>query len=124
MTRNYFLAYVTEWSELIELCREYDCDICEDIIDEDEFDEYVDSDIANMDYGWRSIRDFLADIPTGYDYYRRDGSFDYVGLDNDDDFEDYKSRVLDWMDEDDLWEPEEGEDEDDDFDPDYGATRS
>ena len=71
---------------------------------------------SNTDYGWRSIRDFLADIPTGYDYYRCDGSFDYVGLD-DSDFEDYKSRVLDWMDEDDLWEPEEGEDED--FDPDY-----
>ena len=110
MTRSYFLDCVTDWSELIELCREYDCDICEDIIDDDELNEYVDSDISNTDYGWRSIRDFLADIPTGYDYYRCDGSFDYVGLD-DSDFEDYKSRVLD------LWEPEEGEDED--FDPDY-----
>ena len=37
-------------------------------------------------------------LPTGYDYYRCDGSFDYVGLD-DSDFEDYKSRVLDWMDD-------------------------
>ena len=118
MTRSYFLDYVTEWGELIELCREYDCDICEDIIDEDELDDYVSSDISNTDYGWRSIRDSLSDIPTGYDYYRCDGTFDYVGLD-DSDFEDYKSRVLDWMDEDDLWEPEEGEDEDEDFDPDY-----
>ena len=118
MTRSYFLDCVTEWGELIELCREYDCDICEDIIDDDELNEYVDSDVSNTDYGWRSIRDFLADVPTGYDYYRCDGSFDYVGLD-DSDFEDYKSRVLDWMDEDDLWEPEEGEDEDEDFDPDY-----
>ena len=118
MTRSYFLDYVTDWSELIELCREYDCDICEDIIDSDGLNDYVDSDISNTDYGWRSIRDFLAGIPTGYDYYRCDGAFDYVGLD-DSDFEDYKSRILDWMDEDDLWEPEEGEDEDEDFDPDY-----
>ena len=94
LTRSYFLDCVTDWSELIELCREYDCDICEDIIDDDELNEYVNSDISNTDYGWRSIRDFLADIPTGYDYYRCDGSFDYVGLD-DSDFEDYKSRVLD-----------------------------
>lgn len=118
MTRNYFLDYVTDWSELIEFCREQDCDVCEDIIDEDELDEYVDSDISNTDYGWRRIRDFLDEIPTGYDYYRYDGTFDYVGLDAAD-FEDYKNRVLDWMDSDDLWEPEEGEDEGEDFDPDY-----
>lgn len=117
MTRSYFLRYVTEWYELIELCQEQDCDICEDIIDEDGLNEYVDSDISNTDYGWRRIRDFLDEIPTGYDYYRCDGTFDYVGLDAAD-FEDYKNRVLDWMDEDDLWEPEEGEDEDEDFDPD------
>lgn len=120
MTRNYFLDYVTDWSELIELCQDYNCDICEDIIDDDTLDEYVDSDISNRDCGWRSLRDYLPDIPTGYDYYRCDGSFDYVGLD-DGDFEDYKSRVLDWMDEDDLWDAEEGEEDEDEegFDPDY-----
>lgn len=89
MTRNYFLDYVTDWSELIELCQDYNCDICEDIIDDDTLDEYVDSDISGCDYGWRSLRDYLSDIPTGYDYYRCDGSFDYVGLD-DGDFEYYK----------------------------------
>lgn len=114
MTRSYFLDYVNDWYELIELCQEYDCDICEDIISDDMLDEYVDSDISGTDYGWRRLRDFLSDIPTGYDYYRCDGSFDYVGLD-DSDFEDYKSRILDWMDEDSLWETEE----DEDFDPDY-----
>lgn len=117
MTRSYFLDYVNDWYELIELCQEYDCDICEDIISDDTLDEYVDSDISGTDYGWRRLRDFLSDIPTGYDYYRCDGSFDYVGLD-DGDFEDYKSRILDWMDEDSLWEAEEDE-EDEDFDPDY-----
>lgn len=119
MTRSYFLDYVTDWYELIELCREYDCDICEDIIDDDELDDYVDSDISGTDYGWRRLRDFLIDIPTGYDYYRCDGSFDYVGLD-DGNFEDYKSRVLDWMDADSLWDAEEDEgEEDEDFDPDH-----
>ena len=115
MTRVEFIEEVTEWHELIELCQDYDCDICEGIIDDDILDEYVNSDISGCDYGWRSLRDYLSDIPTGYDYYRCDGSFDYVGLD-DGDFEDYKSRVLDWMDEDDLWGAEEDEE---DFDSDY-----
>lgn len=123
MTRNYFLDYVADWDELIELCRDYDCGICEDIIDDDTLDEYVDSDISGCDCDWRSLRDYLSGIPTGYDYYRCDGLFDYVGLD-DGDFEDYKSRVLDWMDEDELWDAEEGEEEEDeeDFDPDYNFS--
>ena len=116
MTRSYFLDYVTDWYELIDLCGEYDCDICEDIIDDDQLDEYVMDGISNSNQSWRGIRDFLSDIPTGYDYYRYDGTFDYVGLD-DSDFEDYKSRVLDWMDEDSLWDEEEEDENEDDFDP-------
>lgn len=118
MTRSYFSEYVTEWDELLGLCREYGCDICDDIIDDDTLDEYVESDISNSNDSWRAIRDYLADIPTGYDYYRCDGSFDYAGLDNYDNFDDYKARVLEWMDCDDLWDEEEDEDEDEDFDPD------
>lgn len=116
MTRSYFLDYVTDWYELIDLCRDYDCDICEDIIDDDQLDDYVLEDINNSERSWRDIRDFLSDIPTGYEYYRCDGTFDYVGLDESD-FEDYKSRVLDWMDEDSLWDAEEEDEDEGDFDP-------
>lgn len=113
MTRSYFLDNVTEWSELIELCRDHDCNICEDIIDEDQLDEYVDYDIRNSDYGWWEIRDYLSNISTSYSYYRCDGTFDYTGLD-DADFEDYKARVLEWMDDNDLWDDEEDEEDFDD----------
>lgn len=118
MTRSYFWDYVDSWCELIELCREEECNICEDIIDDDTLDEYVESDIDDAHCSWRETRDFLADIPTGYDYYRCDGPFDYVGLD-DSDFEDYKSRVGEWMDDGEYWEPEddEADEEDDNFDP-------
>lgn len=120
MTRSFFEDYVTDWPELIDLCRDCDCDICNNIIDGDSLDEYVDSDISDCDYGWQALRDYLSDIPTGYDYYQYDGAFDYVGMD-DGDFENYKSSVLDWMDENELWdddeEDEENEDEED-SDPD------
>lgn len=119
MTRSYFVDYVTDWDELLELCRDYDCDICDDIIDDDQLDDYVDADIENTRRGWRDIRDYLNDIPTGYDHYRCDGEFDYVALDNDGDFEDYKSRIFDWMDENDLWEPEEDEEYDEEDEESY-----
>lgn len=108
MTRSFFEDYVTDWSELIDLCRDYDCDICNDIIDGDSLDEYVNSDISDCDYGWQALRDYLSCIPTDYDYYRCDGSFDYVGMD-DRDFENYKYNVLDWMDGNELWDDEEDE---------------
>jgi len=116
MTRSYFVDYVTGWYELLDLCSDEGCNVCEDIIDDDQLDEWVESDIQNGSYNWRELRDFLYDIPTGYDYYRCDGSFDYVGMD-DDDFEDYKERVLDWMDENGEWDDEEDEEEEKSFYP-------
>lgn len=118
MTRSYFTDFVTTWDELLELCSDEDCSVCEDIISDDGLDEYIDSDICNTNYSWRDIRDFLNAIPTEFDYYLYNGPFDYIGL-NDDDFVDYKGRVLDWMDENGLWEDEECEDEEYDDDIDY-----
>lgn len=108
MTRSYFLDNVIEWYELIELCRNNECDICEDIIDDDQLDEYIDYDIRESGCGWRAIRDCLSNISTGYNYYRCDGAFNYFGLD-DTDLDDYKVSVLDWMDDHGLWDDEEGE---------------
>ena len=41
MTRNDFLNDVTEWWELLDFCSDEGCNICEDIIDSDQLDEYV-----------------------------------------------------------------------------------
>lgn len=115
MTRSYFWDYVDGWGELIELCQDEGCNICDDIIDDGQLDECVDADIEQADYSWRQLSNYLSEIPRGYNYYRCDGSFDYVGLD-DSDFEDYKSRVGDWMD-DGYWELEEDDEDEDNFDP-------
>ena len=110
MTRNEFIDNITEWYELKDFCSDFDCDVCEDIYDDDDYDDIVEEDIrdAIADYGWRDIRDFLGNLPSGYYYYRRNSAFDYDGLD-DDDFEDYKEDVLEWGDDYGAWDDEEEE---------------
>ena len=110
MTRSEFLDNITEWYELKDFCNDFDCDVCEDIYDDDDYDDCVEEDIrdAIADYGWRDIRDFLGNLPSGYDYYRRNSTLDYDGL-GDDDFEDYKEDVLEWGDDYGVWEDEEEE---------------
>ena len=87
MTRNDFLNDVTEWWELLDFCSDEGCNICEDIIDSDQLDGY----------------------------YRMNGSFDYDGMDEND-FDSYKEDVLEWGDNNGVWEDEP--DDEDDFDTD------
>lgn len=116
MTRSEFLDNITEWYELKDFCNDFDCDVCEDIYDDDDYDDCVEEDIrdAIANYGWRDIRDFLGNLPGGYDYYRRNSTLDYDGL-GDDDFEDYKEDVLEWGDDCGVWEDEEESVEEEDF---------
>lgn len=115
MTREDFIENVTYWSELLNFCSDEDCDVCWDILNEEERDNEVDSDLSDaIDvYSWQEISDFLSGVTTGYDYYRRDGMFDYCGMTDENDFNEYKSRVLEWMDDGNYWpdEPEEGNDD-------------
>lgn len=112
MTANEFLENVNEWWELKDFCSETGCDYCEDIVDEETLDEDVEYALSeyHRDYNWREVRDLLDDIPTGYDYYRCDGSFDYVGLD-DEDFESLKEDVYDWAFNNGYFDDEEEEEE-------------
>ena len=97
MTANEFLENVNDYYDLKDFCSEVGCEYCDDIVDDDTLDEDVEYALAEYrrDYNWREIRDVLNGIPTGYDWYRCDGSFDYVGLD-DSDFEDSKDEVYEW----------------------------
>lgn len=112
MTRQEFIENVNDWYDLKDFCADNGCDILDDVYDEDGMDSEIEYYIGEYrgDYTWREFRDMLSDIPTGYEFYREDDAFDWVGLD-DSDFRDYKENVLDWMDDGEYWE----EDEDDDF---------
>jgi hypothetical protein len=112
MTRNEFLETIDEWCELIGFCSDMGCDSCEDVIDRDGMNDEIENDLSEVinDYNWLEIRDALDGICTGYEYYRRNGLFDYEGMD-DSDFQQYKDDALAWGDDRDEWD-----DEDDDVD--------
>lgn len=118
MTRQDFIDNVTTWSQLLRVCYDYDCDVCEDIIDDEQYDDYIEEDISNRECDWSDLRDCLNDIPSNnYYYYHRNGWLDYEGLNDGSDFRAYKDRVLEWMDDLENWDDDE-EDEDDGDDDD------
>lgn len=121
MTRDEFLEEVTTFYDLIDFCEEEHLFDCDGIVDEYSFDEeiaYALEDWRNRFDDWTRARDWLCDLPTGYDFYREDGYGNWEGLDRSD-FEDIKQDVLDEMDDAEAWddepeeespdEPEEGE---------------
>lgn len=97
MTRQEFINDVTSFDELLDFCYENDCDVCEDIVSSETMDEYIWDEIRDWDGSWEDLADALNGISQGYDWYRRDGSLDYVYMD-DRDFDSYKQDVLDWAD--------------------------
>lgn len=112
MTRGEFIENVQCWSDLLSFCYDEGCDYCEDIYTEDSKDEYFNDDIVEMARyadNWQDLYRQLDDIPTGYDYYINDDG--WRGAD-DDDFEEYKSDVLQWADDEEVWDEEDDEDED------------
>jgi len=109
MTRTEFLDNINEWWELVDFCNDEGCYVCEDLFGHDCLDEQIENDISealsNND-GWQTIRDCLNEIDTDYSYYRNDGFLNYIGLDADD-FSAYKDDVLEWGDNNGVWEDEE-----------------
>lgn len=113
MTREEFIENIRSWNDLLQFCYDYDCDYCEDVYDEDAKDDYFNNDIVEMARNadsWQDLYRQLEDIPTGYDYYIND-DYDWRGAD-DRDFDNYKSDVLSWGDDYDVWDEEDEDDED------------
>lgn len=121
MTRQDFINDIECWYELIDFCNDNGCYECEDIYDSEQRDDFLNEEIENIarNETWREMLETLQGFAdeSGYDYYRKDDYGDFVGLD-DDDFDAYKSEVLDWGDRYDIWDDdEEGYDETDCIEP-------
>lgn len=118
MTRAEFYENVTTWWDLKNFCSDEQCDICDDIYDEEGRDDYINDclmDWARND-SWTELLSKLEDIPTGYDYYRYDDYGDWVGLD-DGDFDEIRDEVAEWMDDNGYWDDDEEEADDEDEEP-------
>ena len=72
--------------------------------------------------GWERLRDCLSDLPTDCEYYRRDGWLDYVGLDDDDDFDNHKEQTRDEAEEYGVFDDDNEDDEDYEYDADEPYT--
>ena len=110
MTRTYFIDCVDTFGELREVCRDHRIYVMEDIISDEELDEYIESDLSEaVGYeSWHWIRDALNSISSYYCYYRRLGPFNYPPLE-DEEFDGLKEDVLCEMDDADAWDEEECE---------------
>lgn len=110
MTRQDFINDIECWCELIDFCNDEGCYECEDIYDSEQRDDFLNEEVENIarNETWREMLETLQGFAdgSGYDYYIKDNYGDFVGLD-DDDFDAYKSEVLDWGDRYDIWDDDE-----------------
>lgn len=112
MTRQEFIDDIEDFDDLIQVCSEYGCTVCDSVYDSDQCDDWIDEHTEEWaeNENWRDLRDMLDSIPTGYDWYRIDDYDNVHGLDNQD-FENYKSEVAEWMDGNALWDAEDEEED-------------
>ena len=112
MTREEFEG-IENLSELLDFCRNYDCDIYEEIFDDDGYHDCIDEEINDMVQhdSWEQIRDYLDELPYGYDYYRQTEFDGWEGIDEYSDFDNIKDEVRNWAEEEEIFD-EEDEQED------------
>ena len=114
MTRQEFIDYVTTWSDLLEFCYNENCYYCEDVYDSNQWNGCIDDEVGEIitNNNWREVLRILQEYDdlSGYDYYRKDDYGEWHELD-DDDFDAYKDDVLEWGDNNDIWEEDEEEEE-------------
>ena len=87
-------------------------DYFDDILDEEQVNDYIWDDIQKFNDGWDELRDALngLDDVGNYCYYIADGSFSYRGV-TQDDVSWMKDRAYEAMCNNDYWESEESEPE-------------
>lgn len=119
MTRSEFLSDVGDFWSLRDFCYSAGSYYFDDIYDESAKDDYVDDYLNSLGSSdeWRDVLVFLENIPDNEsDWYRLDSYSGFIALDCND-FSEMKNEVLEWADENSVWdeEPEPVEEENDDY---------
>ena len=121
MTKSWFDEHVDWWPDLIVAARDegYD-EVDEYIYSDDARNDYINDELSNDDSSWRSVRDWLDGIDDSYyDFWHHDDWGEWTEAD-DETFYQFKTRFMDWMDENGYWEDEES---DVDIEYDHGGNR-
>ena len=122
MTRAEFLEDVTCFSDLINFCNDNGLSFCEEVYDEDIVNEWIDDSLIDLarNYSWGDVRDILNEYAdnSGYDWYRYDESYGRYEPLGDYEFNEYRDEVLDYMDENGLWDEDDEEEEEEPFEDD------
>ena len=111
MTRSEF-EDIECLSELIDFCYEVGCDLLDNI--ESDISDAIEEDLteAVRHLSWHQIRDKLNNIDTDYlCYFIRSDDEWLTYYDAEEEFDYYKDIVNDWCEDNDVFEREEGEDD-------------
>lgn len=119
MTRSEFLSDVRDFWDLRDFCCDADSYYFDDIFEEGAKDEYVNEYLSNLGRNpdWKDVKDYLNDVPDREsEWYRLDDYAGFMAL-NDHDFINMKNEVMEWAEDNDIFdeEPEPEEEEDDDY---------
>lgn len=111
MKRSEFIENIDSWWELKDVNDDFGCGILDDFMDAEARDEDIDDVLMDLarNNTWRDMYSILARYydESGYDYYLYDTRYgEYRGIDEDD-FDEYKQQILEWVDTNGEWDPEE-----------------
>ena len=119
MTRQEFWDDVMWWGDLIDVCDDIGCDICDDVYSPERMDDELSDSIRyRLDHDmWYEVRELLEGIEWEGDecYYRKYDEWDWRCL-GDDDFCAYKDDVENWMSENGCFDDDDDDDEEPEFD--------
>lgn len=98
MTKNDFLQDITDWSELLDFCKETTCPLCDDIIPEVNLNPYVINEIkkATENITWQNLKEHLNEIDDLCDFYLHKDGFAFLEAD-DLLFQERKKSVSHWV---------------------------
>ena len=88
----------------------------DEVYSEDSYNDVIDDELRNDDGSWRDVKNWLNELPDGYDFYVKDRWGEWEGR-NYDDIDDLKEEFLSWADED--GEVFEDEEDDEEYDEEY-----
>ena len=113
MTRDDF-EEISYLGELLDFCYEVDCDILDNIGTDisDRIEEQISEAVRHL--SWRTIRDRLNDINADYLEYFIEGDDWLEFYDAEENFDDYKDQVREWCEDNEVFDPEDEEEEPDD----------